>query len=290
MRRIAFVTYQALPTLSASDQLVLPYLHQSDVATVAVAWDDPSIGWATFDAVILRSCWDYHLRPTAFRTWLMQLESQGVRVWNAVPVVRWNMDKQYLHDLHQTGVAIPPSRWFDHEAVVDLHAILGTEGWSRVVIKPRISATAHHTWVATARTLQADQRTLNQLLQQGGVLIQPFIDEIVTQGEWSLIYFDKHYSHAVVKRPKNGDFRVQDDFGGTVDVGQPVPALLDQAQAIMDILPDRVLYTRLDAVVRDGQLMVMEVELIEPFLFLDRAADAAQHFATAIQRYIAMDE
>jgi hypothetical protein len=290
MRRIAFVTYQALLDLSASDQLVLPYLHALDITIDAVSWDDSSIAWDAFDAVILRSCWDYHLRPAEFLKWLMQLEECGVRVWNAPAIVRWNMDKHYLHDLHLAGVNVPPSLWFDQGAVVDLQALFASQHWSRVIIKPRISATAHHTWIATSRTLQTDQYKLWQLLQHGGVVIQPFIDEIVTDGEWSFIFFDKQYSHAVVKRPKAGDFRVQDDFGGTVEVRHPSQSLLADAQRIVDYLPDALLYTRLDAVVCSGQLVVMEVELIEPFLFLESAPNAAEQFAIAIQQYVVLAE
>ncbi|GIV96359.1 MAG: hypothetical protein KatS3mg057_1016 [Herpetosiphonaceae bacterium] len=282
MTTIAFVTYRDLPHLTDSDRLVMPYLEQHNVTVAGVAWDDPGVMWSDYRAVIPRSCWDYHLRPAAFAEWLSRLEQHNVLLLNPAPIVRWNMHKRYLHDLTRQGVPIPPTVWLASGSTVNLERLLAESGWDEAVVKPCVSATAYQTWRVSRASAVEQQATLNAMLQQGDVLVQQFIPQVVSTGEWSLIFFNNQYSHAVLKRAKVGDFRVQSDFGGTTARGEPTASLRAQAAGILSSLPEPLLYARIDGVEVDGAFVLMELELIEPALFLGSHPDAPQRFAHAI--------
>jgi glutathione synthase/RimK-type ligase-like ATP-grasp enzyme len=156
-------------------------------------------------------------------------------------------------------------------------------GWQKIVVKPAVSATAHNTWLIEGASFPTAAE-LARRMQGGSFLVQQFIPEIKTKGEFSFIYLDGAYSHAVLKRPAPGDFRVQKDFGGSAEQVVPPLPLLDQANEIANAVPQvrDSLYCRIDAVEKDGKLVLMELELIEPELFLGLAKGAAERFAAAI--------
>jgi glutathione synthase/RimK-type ligase-like ATP-grasp enzyme len=255
------------------------------VEVVPALWDDPAIDWAAFDAVVLRSMWDYHRRIQEFRAWLDKLESAGARVWNPVSVVRWNMDKNYLRELGEAGRAIAPSAWFRAGDEADLAKLMQTKAWSKVVMKPIVSAAAENTYSTATSDVATVQSKMNELLRSGGVVVQEFMPEVQEQGEWSMIFFDKQFSHAALKKPAQGDFRSQRLYGGTTEAAFPSDALIAQAKSFVDQVPERLLYARVDGIVRDGKLYLMELELIEPFLFLQYSEAAPARFADAIQRF-----
>jgi hypothetical protein len=282
MSSVAFVTYRDLPHLTSEDQLVCSYLQRNGVKTQAVIWDAPNVAWNTYDAVVIRSCWDYHLQPGAFLAWLAALEHLQAPLWNPAPILRWNLHKSYLRDLHDQGVAIPPTCWLDRGSRAILGDLFADLGWENAVIKPAISATAHQTWRTTRTQALHDQPHFAAHLQHADMLVQQFMESVVTDGEWSFVFFQKQYSHAVLKKAKAGDFRVQDDFGGTVEVASPGIELIEQAEQIINCISDPLLFARVDGIERDGQLVLMELELIEPFLFLKSHPNAIERFAQAI--------
>lgn len=289
MTTIAFATYREQPNLTASDQLVLPYLHKHQFQTTSVIWDDPRVQWHNYRAVILRSCWDYHLYPRAFADWLTHLEKHQNTVFNPVPLLRWNMHKTYLRDLAKQHVPIPPTQWLERGSVVELAHLLHENDWQEAVVKPSISATAYQTWRVSRTTATEQQSRLDAMLQQADILVQKFVPEVVSAGEWSLIFFNQQYSHAVLKQARHGDFRVQDDFGGIEIVREPPLSLRIQAQHIVSLLPEPLLFARVDGVDVDGKFVLMELELIEPALFLSLHADAPQRFAHAILEHLNED-
>jgi hypothetical protein len=282
MASIAFVTYRDLLHLTAEDRLVCSYLQRRGVKTHAVLWDDPDVVWNTYDAVIVRSCWDYHLRPSVFSAWIAALEKLQIPLWNPASILQWNLHKSYLRDLHARGVAIPPTCWLDRGSQAELGTLFADHGWEEVVIKPAISATAYQTWRTTRAQIQRDRPRFAASLQLADMLVQQFMEPIVTDGEWSFMFFHKRYSHAVLKKAKAGDFRVQDDFGGTVEAVSPGRGLIEQAEQIVNSIAAPLLFARVDGIERDGQLVLMELELIEPFLFLESDPHAIERFARAI--------
>jgi len=282
MSSIAFATYRELPHLTSEDQLVCSYLQRYGVKTHAVVWDADDVVWNSYDAVVVRSCWDYHLEPSAFFAWLVALERLQVPVWNPAPILRWNMHKTYLRDLGTQGVAIPPTCWLDRGSHTELGTLFADHGWEEVVIKPAISATAYQTWRTSHQQAQQDQLRFAAGLQHADMLVQQFMEPVVTDGEWSLVFFHKQYSHAVLKKAQAGDFRVQDDYGGTVEVVAPGSELIEQAGQIINRIGAPLLFARVDGIERDGQLVLMELELIEPFLFLESDPSAIERFGDAI--------
>lgn len=186
-----------------------------------------------------------------------------------------------------------PTLYLPFGTVADLPDLLTETGWSYAIVKPAISASAFNTWRTTLETAPADQERFAEQGRQSATLLQPYLPEI-TVGEWSLIYFNGQYSHAVLKRPPIGDFRVQGEFGGESTPTHPGVSLIQQGAEIIALVQSRLkqefLYIRVDGVVREEQLIIMELELIEPSLFIAFDEGAAARFAHAIRTKIEADD
>jgi glutathione synthase/RimK-type ligase-like ATP-grasp enzyme len=271
MKQIALVSYAALPELTDDDRLLIPAFARRGVCAVPVVWD-ADINWRQFDRVVLRSCWDYHLRLGEFLTWLEHLERLAVRLSNSPRLVRWNADKNYLRELSARGVRIPPTFWIEAHQERGVSTILRTMGWARAIVKPVVSASAHG-----LEQVFVDQPTA----VKGPAMIQPFLPEVPNDGEWSLVFIGGEYSHSVLKRAAPGDFRVQWEYGGTETSARPVPAMLQAAKNIVASLAEPAEYARVDGILCGDEFVLMELELIEPVLFL-RLGSAADRFVEAI--------
>jgi hypothetical protein len=282
MKPIAFATYRNLPELAAGDQLAVAALRARGLAAEAVCWDDPAADWRRFAAVIVRSCWDYTERLDEFLAWADRV-AELTALWNPAALVHWNARKTYLRELGERGVDIVPCAWPAPGDPASLADLIEGRGWDEVVVKPIVSASAADTW-RIDRAGRADGQVILDRLRRGrGAVVQPFLPEITSAGEWSFVFFAAiGYSHAVCKRPRPGDFRVQLEHGGTIRRRQPPPALLAQARAAAGALPGPWLFARVDGVEIAGRLQVMEIECIEPELFLAGDAAAAGRFADAI--------
>jgi glutathione synthase/RimK-type ligase-like ATP-grasp enzyme len=280
-KRVALITWAGLPEGAESERLLLPHLAATGVEASIVDWNVAS-DFARFDLVILRTCWDYHLRSTEFTEWLRRT-AQVVPVLNDIETVLWNRDKFYLRELQAQGISIGPTVFVCGNGAIRPEDWQHIRSWQKIVVKPAVSATAYKTWLFNSETLP-DEDELRSKMQGEPFLVQQFISEIETQGEISFVYLDGVYSHAVLKRPAEGDFRVQKDFGGSAEAFVPSAAQLKQANAIAAAVRyvGDSLYCRIDAVEKDGELILMEVELIEPELFLGLAEGAAERFAEAI--------
>jgi glutathione synthase/RimK-type ligase-like ATP-grasp enzyme len=260
VRKIALVTYDGYPNLTDDDRLLVPALHRHNVDAKPVAWDAP-VNWTGFDQVIIRSCWDYHLRPAEFLQWVEQLERSRVSLHNSPQLVRWNADKRYLRALQEAGVRIPPTIWLESGEEADTCSILKSNGWESAVVKPTIGASAHGLGRISAGEPAARVA--------GPAMVQQYVPEVVDSGEWSLVFFQGEYSHAALKLPASGDFRVQPEYGGTATRAEPGRKVMDAARSIMDALPERPLYARIDGIEDVRGFLLMEAELIEPALFLE---------------------
>jgi glutathione synthase/RimK-type ligase-like ATP-grasp enzyme len=290
-RRIAIATCDRYPELVPDDRLAFPFLHAAGLAPEGAIWSDPAVRWREYEAVVLRTTWDYYQRIDEFRSWLARLERDGVRVLNPLAVVRANLDKVYLRDLEARGVATVPTFWMDRGDQRTAAEILSTAPWddaAEVVVKPSVSAGAYRTKRTTLGALRRDDAFVAELLQDAHGLVQPFLPEFVEPGELSLLYFGDEFSHAVVKRPKAGDFRVQWTHGGSHRRTAVTPAVRGEAERVRAILDETVgagrLYTRIDGVVSQGRFLLVEVELVEPYLFLGEDPDAPERFALALVR------
>jgi len=280
--RVALATQAALPELYADDRLLIPALAARGVHAGAAVWDDPSVDWTTFGAVVIRSCWDYHLKHDVFLAWIDRLERVGVAVFNAPRVIRWNAEKGYLRDLEQRGVQVVPTRWIERGSLASLHDVLHDAGWENAVVKPAISASAHETWRTSLESTARDDARFRTMVDRGRVLVQPFMETVVTIGEWSLVFIDGACSHAMLKRARSGDFRVQSEHGGTAVRGDPGTHVVEQARRALVAAGGDSLYARVDGCVVDGEFVLMELELIEPLLYLAEHPEAPDRFAAAL--------
>jgi glutathione synthase/RimK-type ligase-like ATP-grasp enzyme len=249
------------------------------VTVVPAIWDDPTVRWEEFHSIIIRSTWDYHLRPLQFTVWLDAIAGAGTPVWNPVPILRWNMDKHYLQHLEARGANIPRTLFLEERGSVSLADAAASAGLDEVVVKPAVSASAWQT--KRVRLSSLSRRESDGIIAQfpgGSALVQEFLPEIEQEGEWSLLFFGMTFSHAVRKRPKSGDFRVQEEHGGTFSAALPPSAIVDQARNILKLVDTPLLYARVDGIMRGPRFLLLELELLEPALYFDASEHAAGLF------------
>ena len=283
---ICFVTCTTWPAISESDGLAARALERRGATVTPRAWNDAAARFDGFGAVVFRSNWDYHHAPDTFLAWLARWEAAGVRFWNPPDLVRWNLSKRYLGDLERAGVAVVPTAYLDGGDADTLPALLSARGWEIAVVKPVLSASAHDTVLVGP----GEAGAVGQTIAAGGirtpVMVQPFVEEIRSRGEWSLDFIDGAFTHAALKRPSAGEFRVQPRFGGSSTAERPGDELIAAGRRALDALPLPPLYVRVDGVETAHGFLVMEVEAHEPGLFFGLAPEAAEAFAEAIVRRV----
>lgn len=272
MRQIALVSYSGCPELTGDDRLLLPALRHLGVEAKCAVWDAP-IDWTQFDQVVLRSCWDYHLRPNEFLNWIAKLEQLGVPLQNSPSLVRWNADKRYLREMERAGASIPPTAWIEDREEANVQEILAARGWESAVVKPTVSASAHN----LRRVFKGEQ----VVRLKGPAMVQQFVPEILDAGEWSIVFINGNYSHSVIKRPTAGDFRVQSEYGGETVLAEAAEETIENVIKLFAALPGKPLYARVDGIECESGFVLMEFELIEPVLFLG-IGNASARFAGAI--------
>ncbi|GLQ48076.1 ATP-grasp domain-containing protein [Dyella lipolytica] len=280
--RLAIATCSLFPTVHPDDVYFVDVLERLGVQTTFCIWNDPAVDWAAFDAVLIRTMWDYFQHYSAFLSWVESLDRLGVPAINDTRLIRWNSEKRYLLDLERQGVPIIPTRIGRGG---HLSEVLPSMSGQDVVIKPTVSGGAWHTLRGTVGSADF-QQALALLPTHLDYLVQPFVPEIASHGEWSLLHFAGIYSHAVIKYPAAGDYRVQQQHGGSATQAVPDAAIVnaaDKALAAVAALGHREqAYVRVDGVMVDGQFRIMELEFIEPFLHLAIRPDAAERFAEYI--------
>jgi glutathione synthase/RimK-type ligase-like ATP-grasp enzyme len=282
---IAFVTYRKLNGLAPDDAVAAEVLRRRGVRVSGVVWDDPAADWTQYDAIVIRSCWDYFYYPEKFAEWIDRLGRLKLRVFNPLAIVRWNHDKKYLRDLGRRGIEIAPTSWCERGSSCSIQRVLSERGWEKAVVKPTISGTSMHTWVVSRGDKDSHDVELASLLKTRDMMIQEFMPEIL-QGEWSIVFFGGEFSHAAVKRPKDGDFRVQDEHGGSWSQEQPSNELIQQARKVLACVDVELLYARVDGVVRHGRFILMELEIIEPMLYFGANQAAGEMFARKLMERI----
>ncbi len=275
---VALVTCAKLPAGTADERALVVALAARGVAATFAVWDDPAVDWAAFRLVVIRSTWDYHHRRDAFVAWAERVAAVTA-LWNPATTVRWNTHKGYLRDLAAAGIPTVPTMWLPAGSQADLGAILTTQNWPAAVIKPAVSASAFATLILPPATLAEGQAHVDAHLPSRDLMVQPFLAAVRTYGERSLIAIAGSVTHAVLRPP----------LGGAPDLpAQPtaVASASDEtalATRVLAALPTAPLYARID-LVRDnnGALCLLELELVEPALFLDLAPAALDRLAAAI--------
>ncbi len=282
MADIAFVTYVGAPAGVPDDALIADVLRAGGHSVRSVTWDDAGVDWSRFAAVVIRSAWDYHHRVEAYASWLRRLQDARVNLWNPADAVLANLHKRYLVMLARRGARVVPTAYVDAHHETTLRAVLEARGWDEVVIKPAVSASADDTWRSSLDRAAADDARFAAQVRTRDVLVQPYLPAVAAQGEWSLIFFAGRFSHAVLKRPASGDYRVQQHLGGDAVAAQPPEGLIEQAAAILPMVEAPLLYARVDGVDIAGRFTLMELEINEPLLFIGSSPGASTRLADAI--------
>jgi glutathione synthase/RimK-type ligase-like ATP-grasp enzyme len=282
--RIALLSIQDLSDFVADDELVVEPLRRLGHVAEFVPWQ-ATVEWRKYDGVVIRTTWDYQHHLPAFLGVLQDIGTQ-TRLANPLEIVKWNADKQiYLQDIEKRGGKIVPTIWSNNG--IDSRQI---QAWfeqlqtDEIVIKPTIGANAQH-----AFRLKCGDEAAEKLgvLKTRPYMVQPFMRGIVEEGEFSLFYFSGEYSHTILKTPKTGDFRVQEEHGGIIQATKPTADLLATGERIMHNISPTPLYARIDFVrTGEGEFAVVELELIEPSMYLREAAHAPQMFASAINTWL----
>jgi glutathione synthase/RimK-type ligase-like ATP-grasp enzyme len=282
MKRCAFLSMDSLADFFAYDQMLFEPLLKQGWLAEEVSWRKLNVNWNDYDLVVIRSAWDYQQDPVAFLACLKQIEISSARLENSLKIVQWNISKDYLKDLQNQGINIVPSLWFDSFSFAELEQSFSHFKTPQIVIKPLISANADHTYRLNPQQLAASAAELSHVFATREFMIQPFLPAIVEEGEYSLFYFAGEYSHSILKQPKSGDFRVQEEHGGQLKLVEADDEMLTTARHSLAALPEDVLYARVDLVRHQNELAVMEIELIEPSLYFNMDPSSAQRFADAL--------
>jgi len=287
MRNLCFLSTDNLEDFFVWDSLCEEPFAEQGFTIDTVSWHNFTHDYSQYEAVIVRTTWDYQNSVTEFSQSLARIEQSGTKLINPLPLMLWNINKRYLRTLSKQGVPIIPSIFLDNLKGIELHEFFEDFACDEVIFKPLVSANSDNTFRVSTKTLPTQEAELKSVFANTECMVQPFLSAIVDDGEYSLFFFNGQYSHTIKKVPKTGDFRVQEEHGGQLYSVQPTPAQLDVAQKVLTALPSECLYARVDLVDNKGQWQLMEVELIEPSLYFNMDPDSPSRFVTATIDYLA---
>ena len=283
--KIGLLTCERLSELTPADQLLIPELAKYNIIAKAVIWDDKTINWNNFDYLVFRNIWDYFEKESEFNLWLDQIEKLGVKTLNPIEVIKQNKHKFYLREMEKNGIQIIPTVFIDKTINLNLSELIPPH-WKKAVIKPAFSGGAYQTEVFDIDDIDNINEQYKSIASEKELLLQEFMPEIQTLGETSFIFFNKKFSHCVNKKPIEGDFRVQSQFGGKYIISEPNSELIKKAQKVVDQFDDNLLYARVDGIVIENELHLMEVECIEPDLYFELSEGSQNRLVKSIMELI----
>ncbi len=291
-RRCAYLTMDALDDFVSDADLTHEPLRALGWDIRMVSWRATDTDWDQFDLVYICTPWDYQQDPGAFLDTLRAIHDSSAKLVNDLAIVEWNLDKRYLRELEQLGVAIVPSQWHDDFDPHSINQAFAEFGAEKLVIKPVVGANADDTFVLQHPPGPGMIAKLSRLFKDRPHFIQPFIDNVVTEGEFSLFFFGGKYSHTILKTPEDGDFRTQEEHGSTIAASTPPTGLVETAAGVIARVQPEPVYARADFVRAPGHLrnhgefLLMELELIEPSLYFRTDPESAARFARALDAFM----
>ena len=266
------------------DQLVLDALKQEGLHAIRKSWSDPDFDRSSTKYIIFRTTWDYFDRYDEFSKWLTKVSTKTTLL-NSAEIINWNIDKHYLKDLKVKGIHICETHFIEKGISTTLHNLHQKLGWKKTVLKPCISGAARHTYKLDTSNIEQHEAIFQELISEEAMMLQPFQENIMTKGEYSFVVINGEYSHAVLKIAKPGDFRVQDDFGGTVHIYNATKEQITFAENAVKACIEQPMYARVDVILdNDDKLAISEIELIEPELWFRNNSEAATKLAKAIKQ------
>jgi hypothetical protein len=286
-RRCLFLTMEDTSGWSIDADLAFAPMSELGWQCEWLPWKTTGVNWNASQAVYIAAPWDYPQDPAWFLQVLGEIDASTAVLVNDLSLVQWSIAKTYLRDMETRGAAIVPSLWFDawndQSGIDECFDVFG----EKIIAKPVVSTNATDTFLLTRPIARNTRALLQKTFAARAFVVQPFIEGIRSEGEFSLFYFGDKFSHAIQKVPKRRDFRVQEEHGATIVAIDPEPALRDTADYVMSLINPLPVYCRCDFV-RDaeGRFLVMELEMIEPSMYLRMHADAPRRFAKAFDDYV----
>jgi len=283
-KKVALLSMDSLENFYTYDKMLIQPMNKLGWTTEEISWRDKTVDWNNYDAVIVRSTWDYQNDPENFFQILEKINSVS-HLENDLDLMRWNMNKKYLFDLEKKGIKIVDTIWenkLNGDSILKYFKIFNSD---EIIIKPNISANADNTFRLSKKNVDEHLDHIKKIFSSREFMVQPFQQNIVAEGEYSLFFFNGEHSHAVIKKPKERDFRVQEEHGGIIRGIIPTEELISIGGNIINKLFVVPLYARID-LVRDnhGDFSLIELELIEPSLYFNRDKTAAQKFSIAFSK------
>lgn len=286
-KKCALLTMKDLSKFECYDNLIVNPLEEMGWICDQVPWDtNKLIDWDQYDSVIIRSTWNYQENFLKFINVLKEINSSSADLQNPIDIVEWNLNKQYLKDFENKNIKIVPSQWFNNFIPKEIIQSFLNFNSKKIIIKPCISANADYTYILEEKTALSKLNTLKKDFIDKEFIIQPFIQDIKNEGEYSLIFFGNTLSHVLLKTPKVGDFRVQEEHGGTLkSIINPEQALIRFGKNVINKLPRACLYSRVDIVRNKNEFLLMEVELIEPSLYFNMDSKSPKKFVEVFNKW-----
>lgn len=268
------------------DRLVADALIEKGLNVTRTNWDNPDFDWSSTRYAMFRTTWDYFDRFEEFDAWMTKASQQTTFI-NPLSLIQWNIDKHYLADLEIKGIKIPPTIFVETGSTTTLNELIKNENWKKYILKPAISGAARHTYLFDKSSVNEVEEIFWELIGKESMLVQEYQHQITEKGEVALMLMGGKFTHAVLKKAKAGDFRVQDDFGGTLHEFNPDKSMIEFAEKIVSCCPMPPAYARVDLIWSNtGDLCLSELELIEPELWFRKHPAAADVLADAIMKMI----
>ncbi len=283
---VALLTTDDLHGHVTDDELLVEPLAALGWQAEFVPWRG-AVNWRSYAGVVIRSPWDYTGAAAQFVATIESIAAAGTPLANSLSIVRWNLDKRYLRDLQGLGVPVVPTVWLEGLTQASVDRAFDTLDCPELVLKPVLGASARDTFRLSPGPLS--KATLGSFNERA-CMLQPFLPEIVSEGEHSLFYFAGALSHVVNKRPAAGDFRVQEEHGGRLRAVAAEPTMTTVAEGVLAQLEEQPLYARVDLVKTGEGIRLMELELVEPSLYLRLSEGAPARLAGAIDRWLSADK
>lgn len=268
------------------DNLLKEALVKLGLKTSRKSWDDPNFDWSSTHFVIFRTTWDYFDRYPEFSSWLNRV-SKLTTLLNSEELIRWNIDKHYMKDLQNKGVHICETYFIEKGETASLFDLAEKHNLNDFVLKPCISGGSRHTYKIHREDITQYETIFAELIAEEAMMLQPFQQNIVDQGEISIMIMNGTYTHAILKVAKKGDFRVQDDFGGSVYDYTPSSEEIEYAENAVKSCIEMPIYARVDVFLdNQNKLALAELELIEPELWFRNHPEAALELAKGIKNRV----
>lgn len=282
-KKVAFVVSEPNKNLYEEISEVASLLASRGIVCESPCFSDDSVEWKKYDLISFNSCDGYYKQPHEFRTFLQKILPLQQKIFNPVPVISWNMEKNYLIDLANAGFSVAETIWVKYGEKIDLENEIKKRGWQKFIIKPSLSAGSFNTAVFEQKDFAAAQIHLQKVCENSTAMIQEFMPQVVETGEYSAFFFDKKFSHLILKTPAKGDFRAGVRQGASVQMldSAHYTDLVELAQKLVNHIPEKLLYARVDMALAE-KIYIMELELIEPLLYLQFGEGLVEKYAQQI--------